>query len=1123
MTKTDNNKYENAGFDVLLENLPAGIAVFNQNFKIWFINGVFNQMGVIYDFDDIPANGDYLSGSGFIRRCGVKDELALLADGHPFEKIIKRINALDGSKINVLLKGIPFFQEDKFTGGMILIEDIRITDKEEKLKPISSAEYANVLNNHHDLFFITDREGIILYAGGKYFKEFFKENPSGTELKISQTFPSAVEDIDNAVKRAINTTLTIHFTNKESEYIFKCAVEPVNHQRKKNSLLFFFLTDATEQSQADDFKEKEFEELKRYQVITETATDAVFAINTKGEIVFWNKASENLFGYSKSQIFGKFFGRILNFFDDEYFESVKLELLREGIWKSHFNVVNKKRGKEIVGARFTHLKDDKSTIIVLCSNETERYSIEKQLKQSEEKFRNIVTQTNEFICNISTENIIEYANPIFLETLGYTENELIGLDFRTLIDKNETDAASFNLSERNDSDSNVIEVPVLKKDGRRIYLLAKFSPVIDDEGIKYFNGFLTDITAVKETEKELLIFQRVFETSKDGIAIESGGKIHSANNALAEIFGFKSGAELEGKMFLDLVCDADIPAIEDHLNFLQKNIPSSERFEFTVKRDDNLKYFVDVSASSFASGNSILKVFSMRDVTERKRSQQALKDSEQRYRNLTENIDDFIYKFERSGNVSRPVFYTASVEKITGFSQVEFLSDSKLFFRIIHPDDLPFVKRKIRILMRNRIQLSEEFEFKIIHKYGNSVWVRNKVNVVRSPNGEVETIYGLISDITLRKKTEEELKNTSGNLVKLNETKDRFISIISHDLRTPFSSILGFTDLLLNDNELSDEEKNQYVRFIQDSSKTMLSLVNSLLDWTRLQTGRISFEPERMNASDLVESSIQSVTGAAMQKSISLINSLDENVFFYVDKNLIIQVFNNLISNAIKFTPKGGKIIVQCQPAETLRFVKFIVEDTGVGIKPENLSKLFKIDSKFTSQGTAGETGTGLGLSLVHEIVERHGGKIWVESEYGKGSKFIFTLPVTPANILLVDDSKTDRLLYSKILKSITPDYSVEMASDGKEALAKILHSPPALVITDHIMKEMHGYDLIVALQKSDLKVKPPIIVLSGELDRDSIKAYEEIGIEYIFHKPVNLTNFKSAVEKLLRKSLITL
>ncbi len=1120
MSKYGTDTYEKAGFELLLENLPAGIAVFNQSYQVEYSNSVFGQMCILYGFDEIPEEGQFLPKSGFVKRYSVVEELSLLGEGHPFEKIIKRINALDGSKISVLLKGVPFIKDNIFTGGMIILEDIRVSEKEEKGKTLTSVEYAAIFNSYNDLFLVTDREGTVLYSGGKQFEGLFKKSLAAADNLVYKLFPSYPEELSRAINRGLENSFSLKFFINDTEYIYECTVQTITRQRKNNNLIFLLFNDITDAHNKEADKSRELHELKRYQVITETATDAVFAINATGEIVFWNKASENLFGFTKSQVFGKFFGKVLSFFDYEYFESVKKELNRDSVWKSRFNVINKNREKEIVKASFTLLKDDEGTIIVLCSNETERYNVEKQLRHSEEKYRNIVTQAIEFICSISLDNLIQYINPIFLEVLGYKEEELINSDFQNLVDKSEMDPSLLNFS-TNQKRFNTIEVPVLKKNGQRLYLLAKFSPVINDDGqTKYYNGFLTDITAAKETEKELLIFKRLFETSKDGIAVESEGVINYANNALGELFGYSTGLQLHGKNFIDLVYDEEIPAISRHLTLLEENIPSSVRFEFTIKREDKLKYFVEVSASSFQSGNTVLKVFSMRDTTERKRSQQALKDSEQRYRNLTENIDDFIYKLERIGSSTRPVFYTASVEKITGFSQTEFLTDSKLFFKIVHPDDFPFVKRKIRVLLRNRIQLSEEFEFRIIHKYGNTVWVRNKVNVLRAPNGEVETIYGLISDITSRKKTEEELKNTTQNLVKLNETKDRFISIISHDLRTPFSSILGFTDLLQNDDELTDEEKHQYVSFIQDSSKSMLSLVNSLLDWTRLQTGRINFEPERLSAATLIDSSMQSLKGAAMQKNIELINSVSIDTSVYVDSSLIFQAFNNLISNAIKFTPNGGKITTKSEPGSTLRFIKFVVEDTGMGIKEEDIPKLFKIDSKFTSHGTEGERGTGLGLSLVHEIVEKHGGKIWVESEYGNGSKFIFTLPVAPANILLVDDSKTDRLLYSKILKNITPDYTVEMASDGKEALAKVLQSPPALIITDHLMKEMHGYDLIIALQKSDLKVKPPIIVLSGELDRDSIKGYEEIGIEYIFYKPVNLGDFKSAVEKLLRRGL---
>ena len=538
-------------------------------------------------------------------------------------------------------------------------------------------------------------------------------------------------------------------------------------------------------------------------------------------------------------------------------------------------------------------------------------------------------------------------------------------------------------------------------------------------------------------------------------------------------------------------------------------------------RSDRANFHAEASLSTFESENKVYVVMVARDISEKKRSQQAIKESEEKYRNITENIDDFLFTFERIDSGLRPIFYTASVERITGYTQSDLLSDSRLIIKMIYPDDFPDLKVKLKNLMKSRIQLSGEFEFRIINKHGNIVWVRTKLNLIRDGGGKIQKIYGLVSDITLRKKAEEELNKSTENLVKLNETKDRFISIISHDLRTPFSSILGFTDLLLGDADLSEEEKRQYIEFIQESSHSMLSLVNSLLDWTRLQTGRIRFEPERIEAEKIIDKSFNTLSGVAFQKGIELSSGINNDLFIFVDQDLILQVFNNLITNAIKFTNRGGRISISVSPSDKMRFLQFSVKDNGVGIKPENLKKLFNVDTKYTSEGTAGEKGTGLGLSLVKEIIDKHGGEIWVESEYGKGSEFKFTLPVASANILLVDNNKTDRILYSKILKNITPDYNIEIASDGKDALEKIISSTPALVITEHEMPNMNGYEMILELKKTEIKGKPQILILSSKIDRITIHDYNELGVDYVFQKPVNLSSFKQAVEKSLRKGLM--
>jgi PAS domain S-box-containing protein len=564
---------------------------------------------------------------------------------------------------------------------------------------------------------------------------------------------------------------------------------------------------------------------------------------------------------------------------------------------------------------------------------------------------------------------------------------------------------------------------------------------------------------------------------------------------------------------------------KEYIRYLWVTIANGRvwRGEFRNKAKDGTFYWVDTTIVPFLDeNNKPYEYVTIRsDITERKLAQEAIRESEEKYRNVTENIDDFLFTFELVGKVLKPIFYTSSVEKITGYKQSEFLSESTLFLKIIYPDDLPIFEKKLKTILRSKLQASEEMEFRILNKHGYIVWVRTRMNILRNPEGIISKIYGLVGDISLRKRAEEELNKATENLIKLNETKDKFISILSHDLRTPFSSILGFTDLLIDDEDLTEEEKKQYVGFIQESSKSMLALVNSLLDWTRLQTGRIKFEPEKLSSRMIVINCINSLLGVALQKNITIKSEIEQNVNIYADNNLMTQVFNNLISNAIKFTKPGGEIIISVASSKKTRFYEFSVRDNGVGINPENIQDLFRIDTKYTSEGTAGEKGTGLGLSLVKEIIEKHGGNIWVESEYGKGSNFKFILPIASATILLVDDSKTDRLLYSKILHNITPDYNIEIASNGKEALEKIIASPPALVITDNIMPEMNGYELILEIKKLDIKRKLQIIILSGDIDRSTIDDYTNLGIEYVFQKPVNLSNFKTAVEKSLKKGLI--
>jgi PAS domain S-box-containing protein len=640
---------------------------------------------------------------------------------------------------------------------------------------------------------------------------------------------------------------------------------------------------------------------------------------------------------------------------------------------------------------------------------------------------------------------------------------------------------------------------------------------VSNSKINSVNCFFTKFNKVIQTS-DSNIYQAMFEAATDGIVIELNNKIIFANNSFARIFGYKDVNELKEKNILELVSEESLTSVDEFLKKKRTFKPEKERLEFLARKKDGLIMFAEFCAFELRENQQLYLVLMAKDVGERKRMQEAAKDSEQKYRNIAENIDDLLYTFERFDDRMFPTYYSKAIEKITGYTQTDFLSDQRLFLKIIHPDDFRDMKKRLSFLWKSDAQVTTEFEFRIINKSGNVVWIRNKINVVRDSEGKIRKIYGLISDITFNKRAEEELRQSAANLKKLNDAKDRFLSIISHDLRAPFSSILGFTDLLLEDDTLTDTEKEQYISYIQDSSKSMLSLVNSMLDWTRLQTGRIKFEPEKLNAREIIESSISTISGTALKKGVEIENLVDPALHIFGDKNLILQAFNNLLSNAVKFTKLGDRIMISVNTSPSSRFISFSVKDTGTGIKSSNIEKLFSIETKFTSEGTAGEKGSGLGLSLVKEIIEKHGGKIEVLSEFEKGTEFIFTIPIASTKILLIDANNRERMFYSKVLINITTDYAINVVSNGKEALERIIQSPPALVITEHKMPIMSGLQLVKELIKINLLDAIPVIVLAGEIERSEIQEYTELGIEYVFNKPVNLISLKAAIEKSLKK-----
>ncbi len=270
------------------------------------------------------------------------------------------------------------------------------------------------------------------------------------------------------------------------------------------------------------------------------------------------------------------------------------------------------------------------------------------------------------------------------------------------------------------------------------------------------------------------------------------------------------------------------------------------------------------------------------------------------------------------------------------------------------------------------------------------------IDYIKKPFNQSELIARIKTHIEL-KKAKDMLKLQNEELQKLNATKDRFFSIVAHDLKNPLGAIRDLTASLAEAyDDFSEEEKKDFLHEMKNSSKTLYELLENLLTWSRSQRNLIQVMSDYFQLDFVVKNCVSTLSLISENKQIQIIDEVPNGFEVWADANMVTTIVRNLISNALKFTPEGGKITIKS--IEDGDFARISVSDTGVGISPENQKKLFRIDSAFTTKGTSNEAGTGLGLILCQEFVERLGGEISVESELGQGTTFIFTLALRKNN-----------------------------------------------------------------------------------------------------------------------------
>ncbi|MBN8545317.1 MAG: PAS domain S-box protein [Ignavibacteria bacterium] len=1069
--KTDNSAYSFLPVD----SLPIGIVIFDNDLVTTSINSALFRMGVLNQSISEDNQSVNLLETRLFDYVDLAEDLLKVKDGIAFEREIRRISS-GKRNISLICKCVPLYSDDDFSGGLIIVEDLRVIPELVMSTNLHYEKTGDILSSLYDLVFITKDDGKILFYGGRQvFKYLSESSPVLKEsvfslLKLNPT-SIKVTELQSSTLIELKKDRELHFLNLKSIPFFDADEKP---------RILFTLDDVSHQEMNLKSLEKQIGELSTYAVLAEKGGLAIFSVNKKKEIVSWSKEAENFFGYKKLEVFNKNVSLIINHFPP---------LLKGGVFRSLYNSAKNTGLGEF---RLIENIDSQGGATIICRDIFEEEKEKRALQLTNRQLRTFLNSSEDLICEFDNEGRIIKANERFYSILSYDSqkrdlnlNDLF-TDESIVIDQVRTSG----IQKRN--------LRAKTSTGRVFPAEVTFVYFEEDETFSSFACLIRDISSREKTTQDILLMQSIFEASNDGIAVEEADSLIFVNNSFVRIFGYDSELEIIGKSF-----NSFIHPVDDPLN-------STEGKEFNGVKKDGNAFIAEVSRASFEFNNKTFNVLIVRDITQMRLARKLIEESEAKYRSIAENIDDFLWVSEIVENRLSPVFVTSSFVAMTGFKVSEFVGNNHFWFRIIHPEDLDGYFLDLKNLLRNKYKNGGALECRIIAKNGASIWVKNKISFVREGD-KIVKMFGLVSDITKQKQAEDEINQSTENLKKLNEAKDRFISIISHDMRTPFSSILGFTDFLLSE-EMSPEEMKKYITYIQDSTKIMLGLVNSLLDWTRLQTGKMKFEPVKQNLHLIVSKSFSAVSGTALQKNITLQNNIPEEVVVFVDQNLVLQVFNNLFSNAIKFTPKGGLITAGITGKVEGRFLEVFVRDTGVGIKKGDLDKVFKVDTKFTTVGTAGEKGTGLGLSLVKEIVEKHGGSIDLTSKEGEGTTFNLSLPIASSRIALVESSATDRVLYAKIISNLLPGYEVDQFKDIESAAKSIINSVPALVISGHSFDERTGLDLIKSINSSFDRARIPVIILGNGLGKSENIAYSEAGAEAIFNKPVNLQKFKEAI-----------
>ena len=877
-----------------------------------------------------------------------------------------------------------------------------------------------------------------------------------------------------------------------------------------------------------------------FRSIFENAQIGISFFNIAGRAIFSNRALHDMLGYTGEELshFEKW-DEIIHPAERasgaERYAALVQGKLDKDEWEQHF--VRRDGRIVIANGRFSLLRDAQGKpqyVVSLTEDITESKLAQEERDRVAKQMEMLLESTGQGIYGIDLEGNCTFINRAACKLLGYRADEVLGRNMHGLVHHHKPDGSIYPVDQcpvyralkKGEGCCTDTEV-IWRRDGASIPVEYSSFPILEGETITGAVVTVVDIADRKQTEEKLRaneqLFRSIFENAQLGIAYyKIDGQEHVSNHALHEMLGY-TGEELSRLEQWDEIVPEEerVPCAQRYAELIEGKRETDEYEQRFIRRDGRIV----VGNGRFrlirdVAGKPQYIVGLTEDITERKRSQEALQEREQLFRTIFENSHVGISLY----NVRKAQYFTnRALHEMLGCTH-EDLDSVEKWDQIVHPDERAAGAERYAKLLGGDCD-KDEWEQRFIRPDGHTVIADGSFSVIRDAAGNPQHVLNMTEDITARKQAEADLLLAKEEAVAATRAKADFLANMSHEIRTPMNAILGMTHLALQ-TELTTKQRD-YLTKTKVAAQALLGIINDILDFSKIEAGKLDMERIEFCLDHVLENLSSVVSQKAHDKNLEFLIAVPQDLPLNLigDPLRLGQILINLVNNAVKFTDRGEVAVtvsVVERAPERVK-LKISVLDSGIGMTPDQTARLFQAFSQADTSTTRKYGGTGLGLSISKRLIEIMGGEIWVESAYGEGSAFIFTawfglalaeperkrfIPdLAGIRALVVDDNAFACEILKDALKAFA--LRVDSVSSGADALRELAAAdsgdPYQVVLMDWQMPGMDGLETSRIIKRGGQLKHIPKIVMITAFGREDIRAQaEQMEIEGYLLKPVS-------------------